>query len=308
MQLSETLAKFDDELVAMSPNTQRTYRRAAKWVVDWIGPKELVAALTPQTFIDLVKDLVKREYAPSTASIYITVIKQYLDMLVREEWLVITNAQMLKIQHALHQYRPGDNRKKPMIPTERQVQAVMDMAYSPEYVALRPTPLYQRNQALVEVLAATGMRIQEVADLKVSQIDLDERVAMITGKGRKQRKVFFSEKAVATLRAYWRVRPSGGKTAPAFAQHGDAAGDTLLRPIGTAGLRNVISELAKLAGVSGFTPHKFRHYFASKLQRLTGDVVTVQEALGHANIETTRVYVHVNADTVQAAVQQLHHS
>jgi site-specific recombinase XerD len=209
-------------------------------------------------------------------------------------------ADTLKVEDRLSSLRPRRGKKLPRVPTSDDVQAVIAMAYESPL----PSPVKERNIALVELLRCTGCRIHEIAALKVGDIDLKAREAIVSGKGRKERKVFLSPTAVNVCQQYWKARQDASPTAPVLARHDDGAGKRT-QAIGTAGLRRVVDQLAMLAGVKNFTPHKFRHRFASDMLEETSDLAMVQDALGHSSPETTRVYAQINPANIKRAHKEL---
>lgn len=305
MQLDTAIQAYEtDDLLKLAASTRRTYHQALHVIAGELGPSLETHLLNRAALIDLAKHVLGRRYARSTATIYSTVTLHLVDYLLREDLVVISPADMLKIRKAFSDLRPPVEGRLPVVPAPGDVRAIVAAAYAAD----RPTPLKQRDIAFLEILASTGMRIQEIADLRCGQVDLDSGHAIITGKRRKQRAVYLSPAACRALTAYWTARGSSAKAAPALGAHGDqdSKNPRDVHPIQTHGLRYVFNDLAEAAGVTGLTPHKFRHAFATGLQKISGDVTIVQEALGHADIRTTMIYTHVDPTTVQEAVRQLH--
>ncbi len=186
------------------------------------------------------------------------------------------------------------------MPTDAAVQAIISAAYA----APLPSPLRERNIALVECLYSTGCRAREIVELTVADISFETALAHVMGKGHKPRQVYMSPRVLAACQAYWQARGDQSPGSPAFARHDDGAGKHQPRKmITTGGLRQVIQVLSEQTGVDDFRPHSFRHYFATRLLRETGNLVIVQDALGHAKPETTRVYARLDAGLVRLAVQ-----
>lgn len=164
------------------------------------------------------------------------------------------------------------------------------------------SPIKERNIALLEMLASSGCRISEVLNLDIKDIDLVNRSAVVTGKGSKDRRVFFSQAAIDALVAYWEIRKSSMPTDPAFARHDKGAGKKRMKRINTVTARNVVREIAMIAGIdpTKFSPHYFRHAFAIRVLAETDNLALVQDLLGHASPNSTRVYAKIYPEDMRA--------
>jgi len=163
-----------------------------------------------------------------------------------------------------------------------------------------------RNYALLELLYATGIRVAECCDLKLSYFDFDGGMLLIHGKGGKMRYVPIGEFAVSAMEDYFeKARPElAGKsrveTDVVFLNHrGTALTDRGVRDI-LKRLTEATSENIKLA------PHMIRHTFATHLLDNGADLRAVQELLGHANLSSTQIYTHVSKDRLKAVYEMAH--
>ncbi len=171
-----------------------------------------------------------------------------------------------------------------------------------------------RDEALLNLLLYTGLRVSECADLRVTDVVLngkDSQVIVRAGKGRKYREVPLHKTARQALEAYLAVRPDGrGAGKPGQDEPGPYLFLGQRGRLGTRGIQFRITALAEAAGVArpGFavTPHVLRHTFATRLLREVGtDLVTVAALLGHASIATTQIYTQPSASDKAAAVAGL---
>jgi integrase/recombinase XerD len=161
----------------------------------------------------------------------------------------------------------------------------------------------RRDSALLEFLYATGARVSEASGVDIGKVDLEDKVAMVTGKGARQRLV-----------------PIGGKAATAIARwlpdrlsllHRAQRGDPLFlnlrgRRLSRQGMFDVVRANALMAGIPGekVSPHVLRHSCATHMVEAGADLRTVQEILGHATISTTQIYTKVSpAHLVEIYVQ-----
>lgn len=171
-----------------------------------------------------------------------------------------------------------------------------------------PTPREIRDRALLEFLYATGARISEAVGLAVDDIDFDEGVVRLHGKGDKQRIVPLGSYAREALRTYVRdARPllaaAGRSPANRGAVFLNARGGRLSRQSAWAVLRRAAARAGLTAVIS---PHTLRHSFATHLLDGGADIRVVQELLGHASVTTTQIYTLVTVDTLRQVYAMAH--
>ena len=150
-----------------------------------------------------------------------------------------------------------------------------------------------RDRAILLLLYDTGMRVSELCSLSDADMNYTERQAVVTGKGNKQRYVFWTARTTAALLAYLAVR-SGEPGGPLFRGHGSKNSGGKLK---ADGVRGIIDRLAKRAGirrVDGAPGHAIRHTFAHRFLDNGGDGLHLQQLMGHESIETTQRYVREN--------------
>ncbi len=151
---------------------------------------------------------------------------------------------------------------------------------------------YWRDRAMLEFLYATGVRVSELVQLRLSALELEEGFATVFGKGSKERLVPIGAPARRALERYLRdVRPAldtGGGEGRVFL---NARG----RPIRRESVWAIVKKAAERAGLGKrISPHTLRHTFATHLVEGGADLAAVQELLGHADISTTQVYTHLD--------------
>lgn len=163
-------------------------------------------------------------------------------------------------------------------------------------------PLVWRDRALLELLYSSGLRLSEVVNLNLPELDLTGGIVRVTGKGRKVRDVPVGAKAREALRAWIEERKqitAAGETAVFVTRHGKRLG-----------ARAVQSRLRLWAARQGMEvpvhPHMLRHSFASHVLESSGDLRAVQEMLGHANISTTQIYTHLDFQHLASVYDKAH--
>ena len=163
--------------------------------------------------------------------------------------------------------------------------------------------LCRRDRAVLETIYSCGLRISELCGLLAADIDWNEQLVRVRGKGKKERLVPIGKHALDAIQAYWTVlgrAPSGG--APVFLARGE--------PPKAVSARDLQLRLKKYLAVAGLdpqlTPHKLRHSYATHLLDAGADLRSVQELLGHAHLATTQVYTHLTTERLKKAYDKAH--
>lgn len=169
-------------------------------------------------------------------------------------------------------------------------------------------PLWQsRDTALLTVLYSTGCRVSEIAGITLADIDPSGASATVTGKGNKQRKVFFSKAARAALDAYL---PEREAVIQRHQERNYAKNKLFISKRGLSlsvrGIQFILERYSNEAGNQRLSPHALRHTFATTLITRGADIRVVQEMLGHASISTTQRYTHITKDHLKKLYHQAH--
>ena len=164
-----------------------------------------------------------------------------------------------------------------------------------------------RDRAVLETAYAGGLRVAELAGLRIGDLDLVRGEVRVLGKGRKERIALLGGPAREALESY----VAAGRPRLARGARSEDDGTLFLNaqggPLGARGLRWRIDRLARLAGLpEGVGPHTLRHSFASHLLEGGADLRVVQELLGHASLATTQVYTHVSPGRLRSAYRAAH--
>ncbi|MFC1891997.1 tyrosine recombinase XerC [Thermodesulfobacteriota bacterium] len=172
----------------------------------------------------------------------------------------------------------------------------------------REEPLGLRDLAIMEVLYSCGLRVSELSGMDISDIDFEQRVVKVLGKGNKERIVPIGTHAVRAVQNYLsetvalRKKKYGNKfeTGPLFLNF--RGGRLTARSVGTI-IKRYVSECGLQSDV---TPHSLRHTFATHLLDGGADLRSVQELLGHASLSTTQKYTHVSLDRLMKVYDEAH--
>lgn len=168
------------------------------------------------------------------------------------------------------------------------------------------TTLGQRNQALLETLYATGIRVSECQTLELNDIDFNVGTMFVQGKGKKERYVLFGEHAHHALHMY--IHDGRKKL---LAKSKSVSSSVFLNaqgnPLTTRGIRSILQTLVEQTALTIHVhPHKLRHTFATHLLNEGADLRTVQELLGHENLSSTQIYTHVTKDHLRNVYMDSH--
>jgi integrase/recombinase XerC len=197
--------------------------------------------------------------------------------------------------------------------TPKQAQRLPKYLRTDEVATLMAAPksvcaderLALRDAALLEMLYASGIRVGELVDLDLADLDLDQSIATVIGKGDKQRIVLLGEKARAAAEEYLqRGRPRLVQGAhPCRALFVNNRGARL----SDRGVRKLFDKYCLYASATlKITPHVLRHSFATHLLAGGADLRVVQELLGHASVATTQIYTHVTPERLQEVYNNSH--
>jgi integrase/recombinase XerD len=200
-----------------------------------------------------------------------------------------------------HAARPRLGRRLPKSLGEQEVLTLLD---TPPVDSRRGI----RDRAMMSLMYACGLRVSEIVDLQIGDIDLQRGVAVVLGKGQKRRVVPIAEVAMERLSAHLQLRdaqPRASARKPSQRPwlFPSPRGGRMTRQ----GFWKIVRAYAKAAGIRGNVyPHRLRHSFATHLLVGGADLRSVQMLLGHADISTTEIYTHVTRDHVHRAHERSH--
>jgi integrase/recombinase XerD len=188
-------------------------------------------------------------------------------------------------------------RKLPQTLSIEEIVAIIDAADE-------KNPLGLRNRACLELLYASGLRISELLNLNLTDLDIEAGLMSVIGKGNKQRLVPFGKKAAKAVNEYLslgRALIAKQRSVPYLVLN--ARGKRMSR----MGFLKILRKYCIKAGIKKrVTPHTFRHSFATHLLEGGADLRVVQELLGHTDISTTQIYTHIDREYLKE-VHRLHH-
>jgi site-specific recombinase XerD len=264
------------ESPALSEATRRAYRVDVREFAAWLERRGTrLDDVDVRALADYAAELGRarpRKLAPATIARKLAAVRAFL-------------------RHALGKERVPDASFAPRRPL-RLPDAPRPQEVDGELEALDgDAPLAIRNRTLVELVYSAGLRSQEAVDLDLADVDFDQELVHVRGKGGKERVVPLGEEASLALAVYLRdVRPQlarGAENALFLSANG--------RRLDTSTLRRLLPH-----------PHRLRHAFATHLLEGGADLRTIQELLGHSSLSTTQMYSHVDARRLRKVYDRSH--
>lgn len=274
----------------LAANTIAAYGRDMQRFVGWLGDRKL-ASLKINQLSDFVSFLNEEGLAPASVARAVVAIRTFFKYL-QLEGIVEDNPAELIATQKMWQRIPGTL-------SARQVDAFLS-------APRKSDSFWQRDVALLETLYATGCRASEVCTLRVRDLALEERFLRCEGKGGKQRMVPVGARAIEAIECY------RDELRPELAAKCKHPPEELFlsrsgRPLDRIQLWRLVKQYARRAGIdSDISPHSLRHSFATHLLAGGADLRLVQEMLGHASINTTQIYTHVEHSRLKRVHRQFH--
>lgn len=299
--------------------TRLTYAAALRRFAEYLAGRGIDAGTAPletledaQVFAGWLDWLREKEYSQSTQSLYKTAVTQFYEFLETSEYARVSSVKLRGIAKLRGQ------RQRLRIPTypREELDRLVEYAATLDTLPANDDAERLRNlrdKALILLLADSGVRIHEAVGLRRSHIDAS-LTTIITGKGNKDRRLYFSERTMTAIRAYLAARAeldgATGKplrSLPVFARHDKGAGKRVTA-ITTRTGENVITQRA-FEALGNFDtrihPHQLRHRFATAVTRATGNLEIARELCGHESTETTRRYTHHTEAEIREVYDQL---
>lgn len=206
-------------------------------------------------------------------------------------------------QRGVIDHDPGARLHSPKVPrTLPAIVSVDDARHVLEMTARKASlgdTKFVRDHAIVEVLYGTGIRVSELCNLNVDDVDFDRRTMRVVGKGNKERTVPFGVPAREAMQAWLEVRHTVCRSDALFS--GMRGGRLDPRQV-----RDVVNSATETSGTQVLSPHGLRHSAATHVLEGGADLRAVQELLGHASLATTERYTHVSVERLRKSFTQAH--
>jgi integrase/recombinase XerD len=271
----------------LSSNSIDSYRRDLTEFFSTAGIRDPVK-VSSKVVSDYVDRLNKSGRKPATVARKISSIKQFFEYL-KDSGVVKENPMAPFAAPKIVRYHPHY-----LSPSEIEaILAAIDTS----------TALGRRDRAVIELLYGSGLRISELINLKITDVEFEAGFIRVLGKGNKERLVPLGDYAREALEVYLEHREQKKLTTPANLLFGNKIGKAFSR----VSFWKIVRRAAFKAGITKrVTPHTLRHSFATHMLEGGADLRIVQEMLGHADISTTQIYTTVDRDYIIAEHKKYH--
>lgn len=279
----------------------------AQFLSGEIGQEQADIQARPETISTPEIDAKLRECQPLT-------IREFLAYLYAQNYTKSTTARKLATLRSFYKFmiRRGIVTLNPLstIRTPKQEKRLPKCLELEQVQKLLEAPgdgdlLSARDKAMLEVLYSSGIRVSELVELEMSDIDLQEGILRVRGKGRKDRLTPIGSQAIKAMQRYFEIRATDSRS------QGTHAGRVFLNkhggPLSTRSVRRKLDKYLAAAGLDpGISPHTLRHSFATHLLNNGADLRSVQELLGHQSLSTTQIYTHLTTSRMKEVYDSAH--
>lgn len=272
-----------------SPNTISSYLSDICHFVDYLDKNSLNLLNPSKTVIkDYISQLSELGLSDRTKARRLSALRTLYAFLMREKKVESNPTKLIE--------RPKQGRRLPNFLSESETEALINAAYNSNH------PDQSRRVVFIELLYATGMRISELIQIKLSDIQWLDECILITGKGNKQRIVPFNQSTKTALIHYIQSSQPSSKFGWLFPSSNPTSHLTRQR------FFQIIKELAIDAGIDPLkvSPHVIRHAFATHLLNHGANLINVQKLLGHSDVATTEIYTHIMTEKLKQTVFKHH--
>jgi len=246
-----------------------------------------VTADIVKTFLAFLNE---QEYSKSTTARKLATLRSFYKFCVRRGYLDTNPLTTIRMP-----------KQEKRLPKFLSVEDVSRLLQTPDDTTL----LGARDRAMLEVLYSTGIRVSELVDLNIGDVDFEGQLVHIRGKGKKQRNTPIGPTALGAIGRYLELKRADARNAT-FDQialfvnkHGQR--------LSTRSVRRKLDKYLSIAGLDpSVSPHTLRHSFATHMLDKGADLRSVQELLGHQSLSTTQIYTHVTAERMKQSYDQAH--
>ncbi|MDG2080244.1 MAG: site-specific tyrosine recombinase XerD [Bacteroidales bacterium] len=277
----------------MSPNTVTAYIYDVGLLMNFISnnfESITIKEITNEVLISFISEIDNMDVGVYTQARIISSVKSFFGFLMLEKIVSIDPTELIE--------SPKLGRKLPDILTINEIEKVImsvDLSQNEG----------QRNKAILETLYSCGLRVSELINLQVSNLHFNEGIILVTGKGNKQRLVPIGAQAKKNILIYLehdrlKHRAEQKDDDILFLNR---RGNKLSRQM----IFYIVKSHVEKTGINkNISPHSFRHSYATHLVQNGADLRVIQELLGHASINTTEIYTHLDREDLRKVIMQFH--
>jgi site-specific recombinase XerD len=275
-------------LTSLSANTVAAYTSDVRSFAAWCARSDVLdpGSVKRATIRRYLAHLTTRQFARRSIARKTAAIRRYY------RWLLANG--VVEVDPTSGVSVPAGGGRLPRVLDQRELSGLLDAPVMDD----EPDWRRRRDDAVLELLYGSGLRVGELCGLQVSSVLLSSGAANVWGKGAKERRVPISEPAVAALRRWLAIRHDVLPPEAGDVLFGNERG----RPLTPRDVRRIVDRRSP----SPTHPHALRHTFATHLLDGGADLRAVQELLGHTDVATTQRYTHVSRERLSAAYREAH--
>ncbi|MGI8467210.1 MAG: site-specific tyrosine recombinase XerD [Pyrinomonadaceae bacterium] len=271
----------------LAKNSVESYARDLAKLENWSERNNFnLLELTRRDLREFLIDLSREKLAPVSVSRIISALRGFYKFLAFDKHIAKNPAEDLDA--------PQKGFYLPKFLNQTEIEQLLLIPDVSQEIGLR-------NRAILETMYAAGLRVSEVCDLKISDVELDAGILTCKGKGGKTRKVPLGKSAVEWLKRYLIFRRKKEKI-----EINNLFVSSLGKRISRQEIFKMVKECGEKIGREDVSPHTLRHSFATHLIQNSADVRSVQQMLGHADISTTQIYTHITDAHLRKTYEKFH--
>ena len=290
-ELNNVLTEYFDYLKSksLSENTIKNYFRDLIEYFNYLNQNNLSAfkSIKPEHIRKMLSFLIDKGFSKLSISRKISAIKSYITFLEKFNYSSDNYSELITI--------PKKTRILPKVMTEKEINQLI------KHVEIN-TKKNLRDDALIELLYSTGLRVSEVANLKIGDINFEKSEIKILGKGNKQRVVIFNNKSKEKIIKYLKndKRLISLNTGALFQ-------NKFKQSLSPRSIQRLLKKYLNFSGInSKYSTHTLRHTFATHLLEGGADIKVIQQLLGHSSPETTKIYTHLSSPALKNVYNNSH--
>ena len=273
----------------LSKNTSSAYNRDLNKYREFLNSRNIYESkdISKSDIEKYIEELYKEHEEITSIARKLTTIKSFHNYMFQTKKIDINVAETIE--------RPKLRKKLPNVLSVEEVDKLLDIQGDSVFD--------YRNKSMLELMYASGLRVSELLDLKIGDIDILNCVVRVVGKGSKERIIPIGDYTIESLNKYLDVRGSLLKNRTCEYLYLNKNGTRLSR----FSFFKIIKKLLREKGINkDISPHTLRHSFATHMLNYGADLRSIQELLGHSDIATTKIYTHISDNKIKDEYIEYH--